>query len=89
MNKGRILSRISILAVLLIMSGSVFAQRGQRGQRSQADRGRMAVNDARPVRAMQRDGSRIDAVLDLSDEQKEAMQSLRAVHQKKMTYQKK
>ena len=85
MKKGKVLSRISILAVLLIMSGSVFAQRGQR---MQADRGRMAVNDVRPVRAMQRDGSRIDAVLDLSDEQKEAVQSLRATHQKEAIHQK-
>lgn len=84
MKKGRILSRTSILAIMLIVSGSVFAQRGQRMQN---DKGRMGIREGRPAMGMQKAGNRIDAVLDLSDEQKESMESLRVKHQKDMTYQ--
>jgi len=78
MKKGSILSKLSILAILLVLSGSAFAQRGQRNQRVPADKARMAMKEGR---------TRIEAVLDLSDEQKEEMRSLRADHQKEMRYQ--
>jgi len=84
MKNGRILSKVSILAVLLIMSGSAFAQRGQR---MQADRGKTAMQDGRIRMGMHDGRNRLDAVLDLSEEQKEEMVSLRANHQKDMRYQ--
>ena len=87
MKNGKFLSKISILAVLLIMSGSAFAQRGQRGQNIQAEKGRMAMRDGRASMGTQDGTSRLTAVLDLSEDQQEKLSSMRLNHQKDMRYQ--
>lgn len=65
MKKGRFLTSLSLIAVLLTISGTTFAQRGQRGQA-----GRMAPMEQ----------------LNLSEEQREKLNTLRADHQKEMRY---
>ncbi len=66
----------SILAILLLFSGSAFAQQGRMGQRMQANQARFDM--------MQGQG-RFEARLDLNDEQKAKIQALRVDHRKEMT----
>ena len=77
MKKRSFLRGMSIVIITLLISGPMFAQAG-RGQR--------------PMRANQQNmefnkrGSFIQDKLNLSEEQKEQMKSLRAEHQKEMRY---
>lgn len=75
MKTRKILLSTSILAILLILSGSAFAQQGRMGQRMQ---GNQAKFDG-----MQGQG-RFEARLDLNDEQIEKIQTLRVDHRKEM-----
>ncbi len=90
MKNGKILSKISILAILLIMSGSAFAQRSQRGQEGQniqTEKGRMAMRDGKVRMGIQDGKSRLNTVLVLSEDQQEKLSSMRLDHQKDMRYQ--
>ena len=69
------LSSLSILVILLMLSGSVFAQNGRRGRGMQDNKARMGMQQGQRPMA---------AVLDLSDDQKDAMLSLRTNHQKEI-----
>lgn len=69
------LSKLSILVILLMLSGSAFSQVGPKGRMMQGNQGRMGMQQGQHPMA---------AMLDLSDKQKEEMIALRTAHQKEM-----
>ena len=77
MKLKRKLSGLSILVILLMLSGSIYAQNGRRGsKRGSGNQGMMMQQQQRPLASM----------LDLTDDQQADLAKIRASHQEGMLY---
>ena len=86
MKTRRNLLSTSILAILLILSGSAFAQQGRMGQRMQGNQAKFDGMQGQGRFNMMQGQGGFEARLDLNDEQKEKIQTLRIDHRKEMTH---